>query len=264
MKTPTPAHISKCPSRGRRAGFTLIELLVSMAITSVLMLALLSLVGTFTENYTNTQRSLNSISQARSFLQFFDSELSTRLPNTPLIHEEDEDGSPSSSDKFAFIRALTDDEQATFGNLTTPDLGDLGTSLYYVEYSDDPLFAPCYNLYRRDLGPEETQQLIEDSLTTPDPAFPASTPSEGEPIIPYVLRFRASPKYRDPADGELKDWEATDTEPPSVIELEITFVDESAAQRYKTQTEWDRLATSPRDNELRFIRTFTRSIAIAK
>ncbi|MGJ8643675.1 MAG: PulJ/GspJ family protein [Luteolibacter sp.] len=265
MKTPPPAHAPVCPAKWRGAGFTLIELLVAMGITSVLMVALLSIIGTSTESYTQTQRSLNSISQARSFLQFFDRELSTRLPGTPLIHEENSaSNSPSSSDKFAFIRVLTDDEQATFANLTPPELGDLGTSLYYVGYSDDPLFAPCYSLYHRRLSPEETQDLIEDSITTPDLTFPTSTPGDGEPIIPNILDFKATPKYRDSADGELKDWVITDPETPSVIELKITFVDESAAQRYKTQTEWDRLATSPRDTELQFIRSFTRTIAIAK
>lgn len=265
MKTPPHQHLPVCPAKWHRSGFTLIELLVSMGISSILMVALLSLVGTFTDNYTQTQRSLNSISQARSFLQFFDRELSTRLPDTPLIHEESSDSAGSStSDKFAFIRTLTDDEQAAFGDLTPPEEGDLGTSLYYVGYSDDPLFAPCYSLYRRSLGPEETQQLIEDSLTTADPAFPASTPDDGEPIIPNILEFQAKPKYRDPADGELKDWNITDPVPPSIVEVKITFVEESAAQRYKTQAEWDRLATSPRDTELRFIRSFTRSIAIAK
>lgn len=265
MKTPLHEHVAMCPGRRQRLGFTLIELLVAMGVSSILMVALLSLVGMFTDNYTQTQRSLNSISQARSFLQFFDRELSTRLPDTPLIHEESSDSAgSSSSDKFAFVRTLTDDEQAAFGDLPTPEHGDLGTSLYYVSYSDDPLFAPSYSLFRRSLGPEETQQLIEDSLTNPDPTFPALIPEDGEPIIPNVLEFHAKPKYRDPADGELKDWIITDPVPPSVIEVEITFVEESAAQRYKTQAEWDRLAASPRDTELQFIRSFTRSIAIAK
>lgn len=265
MKTPTRKNASLCPDLAPSSGFTLIELLVSMGITSILMVALLSLVGTFTESYTQTQRSLNSISQARSFLQFFDREISTRLPDTPLIHEgSTASTSPSSADKFAFVRTLTDDEQALLGRQTSPQSGDLGAVLYYVGFSDDPLFAPCYSLYRRSLSPEETQTLIEDSVSTSDPAFPASTPDEGEPIVHNILGFQAIPRFRDPADGELKDWDASEVESPSVIELRITFVEESAAQRYKTQADWDRLATSPRDNELQFIRSFTRSIAIAK
>ncbi len=44
-------------------GFTLIELLVSMAITTVLMLALFSLVGQSTTSYTQTQRAVNTVSR---------------------------------------------------------------------------------------------------------------------------------------------------------------------------------------------------------
>ncbi|MEP2776774.1 MAG: prepilin-type N-terminal cleavage/methylation domain-containing protein [Luteolibacter sp.] len=262
MKKSSPARVSR---RLATAGFTLVELLVAMGITAILMIALLALVGTSTESYTQTQRSLNSISQARSFLQFFDREISTRLPGTPLIHKVDTaTAGPASSDRLAVIRALTDDEQATYAAQTTPELGDLGTSIYYVDYADDPLFAPCYSLFRRSIGPEDTQKIIENTVSPPYPPFPPSTQANGEPIIPFILDFTAKPKYRDPVNGELKDWVITDSEPPAVIELEITFVDDTAAQRYKTRDEWDRLATTPRDNELRFIRTFKRSIAIAK
>lgn len=264
MKTPIQAHVAPCSRSARALGFTLVELLVAMGITSVLMVALLSLVGTSTESLTHTQRALNSISQSRAFLQFFDRELSTRLPGTPLIHEINSAAGGLSSDRIAFIRTLTDDEQITFANQTPPEPGDLGTSIYYIAYTDDPRFAPCYSLYRRSLGPEETQEIIESSVTSPDPDFPAATASNGEPVIPNILAFEAKPKYRDPATGDLEDWVITDTEPPAVIELKITFFDESAARRYKTQSEWDRLASAPLDNELRFIRTFSRSIPIAK
>ena len=262
MKSPTSASV---PAPFRKAGFTLIELLVSMGITSVLMIALLSLVGTSTESLTQTQRSLNSISQARAFIQFFDRELSTRLPGTPLIHEVNiAAAGPSASDRIAFVRTLTDDEQVAFAAKTPPEPGDLGTSIYYVAYTDDARFAPCYSLYRRSLGPEETQEIIESAVTSPDPAFPDATASNGEPIIPNIVDLEVKPKYRDSVSGDLEDWEITDDESPEVIDLLITVFDESAARRYTTQSEWDRIATSPRDNELQFIRTFTRSIQIAK
>ena len=64
----------------------MIELLVAMAITSIIMVTLFSLVGQSTTSYTQTQRAVNAVSQARAFIQFFDRELSTRLPGTPMIH----------------------------------------------------------------------------------------------------------------------------------------------------------------------------------
>lgn len=234
----------------------MIELLVAMAITSIIMVTLFSLVGQSTTSYTQTQRAVNSVSQARAFIQFFDREISTRLPGTPLLHESE------SSDRLAFVRALTADES------NDEDPGDLGTSIYYVDFSDDGTRGESPKLFRKNLGPEETQDLIEEGST---PAFPATDPSTDEQIIPNVLTFLATPMYRDSATGDLEEWDDTPDpitgeakDPPSVIELSITFIADSSAQRFKTRSEWTRLTTSPRDSELELIRTFTRNIAIAK
>ena len=237
-------------------GFTMIELLVAMAITSILMIALFSLVGQSTASFTQTQRAVNTLSQARAFIQFFDRELSTRLPSTPLIHETRAGGGVSAAERIAFVRAISPDEE----NADNP--GDLHTSYYYVDYSVDMANAESPKLFRGILGASETQALISDSTSTPP--FPPADPTTDEAIVPNVLGFEARPKYYagDPAKAE--DWTETSPEPASLIELTITFIDDSSAQRFRTRAEWDRLATSPRDSEKQLIRTFTRSIAIAK
>ena len=227
----------------------MIELLVAMAITSIIMVTLFSLVGQSTASYTQTQRAVNAVSQARAFIQFFDRELSTRLPGTPLIHEA------GISDRLAFVRTLTSDE------FSSSDPGDLATSIYYVDFSEDGKQGESPKLFRKNLGSQQTQELIELGAT---PAFPTVDPTTDEQIIPNLLSFQATPMFRDPADGGLKEWIATSPEPPSLIELEITFIDDSSARRFKTKSEWNRLATSPADSELQLIRTFTRNIAIAK
>ncbi len=241
-------------------GFTLIELLVAMAITSIIMVTLFSLVGQSTTSYTQTQRAVNAVSQARAFMQFFDRELSTRLPGTPLIHM-----AATPYDRIAFVRVLTGDEQAAFENppsSATADPGDLGTCAYYVDFSPDIGNTESPKLFRKILGPKTTQESF--LVTTGTPPFPPADPTTDEPIIHNILGFEARPQYRDPADGQLKDWTATTTEPPSLIMLEIRFIDDSSAQRYKTRAEWTRLSSAPRDNELQLIRTFTRNITIAK
>lgn len=252
MKTPC-----QCPPALRAApprGFSLIELLVAMAITAIIMLVLLSLVGQSTTSYTQTQRAVNTLSQARAFLQFFDREISTRLPRTPLIHEKGSGSGANSSDKIAFVRAISLDEQTS----ATP--GDLGTSIYYVDFTTEGSNPISPKLFRKTLNPEETQTLIE---TAGNPAFPAVSPANDEPIIPNVLKFEAKPKYRD-GSGKLKDWTKSSPEPPAVIELTIQFIDDSSSQRFRSQADWDRLATAPRDTEVQLIRTYNRSIAIAK
>jgi prepilin-type N-terminal cleavage/methylation domain-containing protein len=241
---------ARCSTFPKDRGFSLIELLVAMAITSILMVTLFSLVGQSTTSYTQTQRAVNAVSQARAFIQFFDRELSTRLPVTPLLYDS------ASPDRIAFIRTLTPDET------DSADPGDLGTSIYYVDFSDDGTRGESPKLFRKNLGPADTQTLIEQGATPP---FPTVNPTQDEAIIPNILSFGVIPKFRNPADGSLEEWaDPVNDPPPALVELEITFIDDSSAQRFKTREEWNRLADNPSDSELQLIRTFTRTIAIAK
>ncbi len=224
-----------------------------MAITAIVTLALFTLVGQSTASYAEAKRSVNSLSQARAFLQFFERELSTRLPLTPLLHEPSTPGGAEASSKIAFIRSLSHDEQSQL----TP--GDLGTSAYYVAFTADSPNTVSPKLFRKFLNSAETQSLLE-SPTQPD--FPAPAPTTDEAIIYHVLDFDASPKFLNPSTGELFDWNPDSPEPPTSLELTIRFTDESTAQRFTTAADWDRLATNPRENERKLIRTYSRSIPI--
>lgn len=234
----------------------MVELLISMAITSIIMLALFSLVGQSTDSYTRTQRAVNTISQARAFIQFFGRELSTRLPGTPMVHvKATGSGVVEASEKIAFVRAVSSDEQQA----AKP--GDLNLVSYRVAFSQDTTNVESPKLFRAARDPALTQTFLETAGT---PAFPADNPTLDEPIVANVIGFTAKPRYYSGTTPVLTDWTATSPQPPSVIELTIRFLDDSTAQRYKTLAEWDRIATSPRENEKQFIRTFTRTISIAK
>ena len=260
--------------RGRRfvfkTGFTMVELLVSMAITSIIMVTLLSLIGQSTDTYTNTQRAVNSLSQARAFMQFFEKEISTNLASTYLLWKEttsSDTKTPDQSDKLLFFRTLTDDEQ------TTADPGDIGTTYYYVATTSDIGSAESPKLYRQALGPKESQELIEKDTGL---TFPAQKPTQtqadaagtnltpDEAILYNVLGFSAQPQYRDSA-GELQDWNSTLSVSPSVILLNIRFIDDSSSGRFKTKAQWDALAAADEDSkDFSLIRTFTRTIILAE
>jgi type II secretory pathway pseudopilin PulG len=231
----------------------MIELLVGMAITSILMVALFALVGQSTDSYTRTQRAVNTISQARAFIQFFGRELSTRLPRTPLIHEAGSGEGVEASDKIAFIRAISPDEQQA--------AGDLNLVSYRVAFTQDAPNLESPKLFRAARNPKLTQTFLETPGT---PAFPADDPALDEPIVANVIGFTAQPRFYSGTPPVLEDWTETSPDPPSVIELTVRFIDDSSAQRFRTRADWDRLADSPRDSEIQLIRTFTRSIAIAK
>ena len=233
----------------------MIELLAAMAITSVIMVTLLAFVSQSTTSYNQTQRAVSTVSEARAFIQFFDRELSTRLPGTPLIHEEKSGADPSESARIAFVRVVSSDE------FDKNNPGDLRTSIYYVDFSSDGSSDFSPKLFRKILGASETQSLIKSGQA---PAFPHIDPELDEPIVPNVLLFEATPMFRDPVSGELVKCELVSPQAPTLIKFSITFVDDSSAQRFKTRSEWNRLATSPRETERQLIRTFTRNIPIAK
>ncbi len=245
-----------------RPGFSVIELLVAMAITSVIMIALFSLVGTTTDSYTRTQRAVNTVSQARAFVRFFENELSTRLPSTYFIRDSaDSSGGPETSDKIAFVRTLSEDEQDVLAETTPPDPGDLGTAVYYVGYLDAPGDALVPALFRKQLGPRETQEAVITPGTSA--SFPTTDPANDEPIVLNLLGFHARPQFVNSA-GALEDWSGTSSAAPSVLELTIRFIDDSSARRFKTKADWDRLATAPRDQEKPLIREFTRTLTLAQ
>ncbi len=231
----------------------MVELLVAMAITSLIMIALFSLVGTTSDSYTRTQRAVNTVSQARAFMQFFEGEISTKLPSLPLLHEAS--SGLADSDRLAFVRVLTNDEQTAF--TSTGDPGDLGTVIYYVGFLSNPV-TPA--LFREILGPAATQtNIINSAPASP----PAGNVNNGELLIPNLLSFKAQPKYYNAA-GNLQTWAAGSPAEPALIELSIRFIDDSSAQRYKTQAAWTTLATStnPTDAERQIIQEFRRTIML--
>lgn len=240
--------------QSKRSGFTLIELLVTMAVSSVLLLVLALLIAQSTDGYAMSQRSVNHLSQARAFLQLFGSELSLRLPETPLIHLSSF-SAPEGQDKIAFVRTLSNDEQL-------PDApGDLVTNCYYVAFVEDSDQRMVPKLFRKIINPAETQNLIEAGN---EAGFPAVDPSLDEPVIDSVLSFKATPMYFNPATGNDEPWNKNIGHAPSHIELALRTIDDSSARRLPNQAAWHRLATSPRKNELQMIRSVSHKIFIGK
>ncbi|MES2982320.1 MAG: prepilin-type N-terminal cleavage/methylation domain-containing protein [Verrucomicrobiota bacterium] len=236
-----------------RNGFTLIEVLVTMAISSVLLIVLAVIIAQTTDGYAVSQRSVNHLSQSRAFFQLFQSELSLRLPETPLIHLSSSVTAPESSQKIAFVRTLANDEQL-------PDApGDLATSCYYVAFVEDSEQRIIPKLFRKILSPGETQSLIEAGDETD---FPDINPSLDEPVIDFVLSFQATPMYFNPATGNDEAWDKTIEHAPSHIELTLRTIDESFARRLPNQAAWHRLAISPKKNELQMIRSVSHNISL--
>jgi prepilin-type N-terminal cleavage/methylation domain-containing protein len=219
----------------RRNGFTLIELLIAMGITSVLMLTLLSILSQASEHYTQTNRAINSLSQARAFFQFFERELRAKLPDSELLIEK-----IPRNESIAYVRVISPEEENP--NTTS----DLQLTRYHIAMTQDDAGHPFPALIRSVYSPGDAQAFLEQGNAA---TLPTNDPLSEETIIPHILHFSVEPI-------------PSSTGSANAMELSFRLVDESAAQRYKTAAEWQRLASSPRSHELPFIRTYRRLIPL--
>jgi prepilin-type N-terminal cleavage/methylation domain-containing protein len=238
-----------------RQGLTLIELLVTMTITSMLLITLAALVSQSTDAYSLSQRSLAHLSQSRAFVQIFQSELSLRLPDTPLVHHASNQGPAMDYDKIIFVRTIPAIEQRSDSQ------GDIAAIYYYVEFAEGANQSVAPKLFRKILNFKETQSLIEAGSSA---AFPEIDPSHDEPILDFVLSFQAIPMHLNPTTGNEERWDKTIDYEPSHVKISIRTIDESSSHRYVNEAEWNRLAISPKESERQIIRTISCNLTIGK
>lgn len=229
-----------------RAGFTLVELLSAMAITSLLMLSLFSMVGQSSTNYRLTTRKVNTLADTRSFLHFFQSDLSARVSDTKFFWQDSGSGSHS----IAFVRTA-----ASSANT----LGDLETSVYYVAFTADDSKRGSPKIFRRTLNAADTQKLLESGNTAP---FPAYDPAVDEVVVYNVLRFEITPQQRSAA-GDWQPWLATSNTAPGQLQIVIELTDDFSAQRLMQESDWNRIASATDDNKQReIVKRFTQTISL--
>lgn len=237
---------SSSPSR---CGFSLIELLVAMAITSFIMIALIGLIGQSSTVYKDSRSAVESLSDARSLMQFFEAELRSRLPRTPFLTETTSGG----PDKFGYVRAGSFDEQVV------APTGDLSTSVYYIAFTADSPGAGSPKLFRHYLDARKTQDLLE---TPAPPSIPAVDPAKDEPLLYNVIRFEAKPKRLNAA-GVYEPWTPANDAPPSIVEITVETTDDASATRFKTEGAWISLRNTSEPNLQKIIRRYSRTIPLA-
>jgi prepilin-type N-terminal cleavage/methylation domain-containing protein len=230
-------------------GFTLVELLTSMAIISIVMLLLLWLMDQSSSTYRNSQSAVSNLSEARAFFQFFEADVSSKLPGTSLMLENG-----VHSDKVAFVRSQSYDEQIS------PSDGDLRTSAYYVAFTQDAGTSVSPKLFRKSLDDRQTQILIESSA---NPPIPPTEPWIDEPIVYNVIRYKTAAKIYDAA-GTLQPWTPTSSGPPAVLEVTLETTDDFTASRYQTEASWGELRNPSNKQVNEAVRTYTRSIILSQ
>lgn len=244
-----------CPhpdSKFTTRGFTLIELLTSMAISSIILLFLFGLINQSSITYQSSQSAVNTLAEARAFFHFFESDLSSRLPNTPLLSEV----SPAGFDKIGVIRAKSFDEPPASA---TPD-SDLRSSMFYVAYTPDFAGTVSPKLFRSYLNATQTQALLDTSAT---PTIPPGDPTVDEPLIFNVVSFKAQPKFLN-SSGNPENWLPSSNADPAFIDVTIEIIDDATAARYRTQASWSELLNPTSNSRRQAVRTFARTIQLAR
>lgn len=212
------------------------------------MIVLLGFMQQSSSTYQETQRAVTTLSDARSFLKFFEDELSSRMPGTPVLFE-----TTTETDKVGFVRAQSYDEQKTTE-------GDLQTAIYYTAFTKDDKGAVSPKLFRHSLDAKKTQDLIE---TTGTPTMPQTDTATDEPILYNVVNFRAQPKYYD-TSGTPRDWTPASTEKPTLMEVTVAVIDDSTAARYQAEPLWAKLRDSNNADAKKYVRSYTRTILFSK
>jgi len=234
-------------------GFTLIELLTSMAISSIILLFLFGLINQSSITYKTSSGAINTLSESRAFLQFFESDLSSRLPGSPLLSEV----AATPFDKIGVLRVKSFDEPEA--PASQPD-SDVRSSIYYVAFTADFRGTVSPKLYRHYLDGPASQALLDSS---PTPTIPLGDPSIDEPIIYNVVSFKAQPKHNS-SSGQPTLWTAASNTPPEWVEITIEIIDDGTAARFRTQASWSALVDPNNRDRQQNVRTFTRTIPLGK
>ena len=224
-----PLHHSKNSTTRRHRcaqGFSIVELLTAVAITTMMMVALFSIVGQSSTNYRLSQRKVNTLADSRALFHYLDNDLASRVADTKFFLQIN----PADQSEFAFIR--TRDAQES--NAT----GDLAASIYYVAFTADDANSGSPKLYRRKLDGEATQKLLEEGNTA---TFPTYDPATDDPIAYNIVRFEVKGEERDAA-GNWQKWNDTLGTAPQAVEIAIELIDDFTAQRFTQESQWLNLA----------------------
>ena len=228
MKKSPPLNSRRTCCVGRQHGFSLAELLTAMAVTSLLMIALFSLLGQSSAHYHLSQRHINSLADGRALFHFLENDLASQVAGTTFFLQADANGQT----QMAFVRQR-DAAQ-------TDATGDLMGCFYYIAFREDEARHGSPTLFRRILDAHATQQWMQAGNAA---VLPSPDPLVDEPLAYHVLRWEIRGLQRD-AQGRRQPWDSAPGSAPSDLEILVEMVDERTAQRFKTEQQWKDWANS--------------------
>ncbi len=235
-----------------------------MTLLVVLLVILLSMVDSSTKLWRASENRVDSFREARAAINIIAADLSSILPNTnpaffkwnSLTNLAAPIQLPADGvDHLFFLSAQTSDAQDS--NLGHSDLCVIG---YFLSFEKTSTNSPSsLNLYRYFRNSDDT---FKDSIKTGDlvPTAPSAALPAGEELLArnvtafHVAAFTAQP------DGKLEKFKQSKTSPvPNVIEVQLTVINNEAAQRLTSLGDWRDTTTPDRKKNAR---TFTTRVRI--
>jgi prepilin-type N-terminal cleavage/methylation domain-containing protein len=216
-----------CRGRGRK-GFSLAELLTAMAVTSLLMIALFSMVGQSSTNYKISSRKVTTMADSRALFHFLENDLASHITGTKFFLVPDANGQT----QMAFVRQ----RDAQQSDAT----GDLVGCYYYLAFTADDRRRGSPKLFRRTLDANATQQWLQAGENA---TLPTADPQIDEPMAFHVIKWEIRGQQRD-AQGRWQPWTGAAGSMPGHLELILEMVDDLTAQRLTTEQQWRDLALS--------------------
>jgi hypothetical protein len=251
-----------------------------MAVLSLLLVILASIVDSATKLWRQNENRVDSYREARAALNIISGDLQAAYfvreatPLTPkfflLNSESGLPGTalpPSEAGNIMFVSALPHDSQDTAADKDKSDLCSIG---YFLAY-DSPTLNSSHrslNLYRYFRGSDDTFLMIKsDTSISSGNGKPILTGPSGEEVLARnIVSLKIKAYIVDPNGGLVKEYTAqpdptTGTvTPPSFIDIELTALNNEAAKRLDSKSDWQNTSSVPYKTQAR---TFTTRVNLS-
>lgn len=254
------------------SAFTMLELLVSMAVLSLLIVLLLSMVDNATKMWRQSENRVDAYREARAALNLIASDLASIYSsantnffrtNSSGITLSPSKISPSSplgsgkTDSIFFITALPSKAQDPTAGKS--DLCEVG---YYVSWSSTSILAGdtnrSQNLHRFFRSSDPTFEGLKNNAVL----FNSASSGGGEEILAKnITGFTVATYTKDSTTpGKLNPFTQSDTTPmPDVLEITLSAISNEAAKRFTSQSDWSNTNSAIHQEN---VRTFTKRVVI--
>ncbi len=227
MKTRLSAGPTAAPRKS--PGMTLLELLVAVVVSTILILALASVLGTTGGVYAETERTVESLRDGRAALGIIRNDMAGQIGPSrglPVYHQRQDS---TLSTRWGFFTAQSSKAQEKNRNP-----GDVCYVLYYTAVTADGNDRVSRKLYRHFLSSLDTIPLLKQEPFLP----PAVDPAVDDVVAFNVLDFRCEFRRRDENGAWVEAKTPEEIQMAGEMTVVLRVVTNEAAINMATEADW--------------------------